>query len=318
MNKASGPDEIPGIVLKTYSNHLAYPISLIFKLIYNTGTLPTQWKLSNVVPIHKKGDDKKVTNYRPISILCIISKILERIIHEEIISKTLHLIDKRQHGFLPLKSCATNLISLTDDIAQNLHKKVGTDIIYFDFAKAFDTVSHDKVLQKLKSRFGIDGRLLKFLQEYLRNRKQNVILNNIKSEILDVRSGVPQGSILGPLLFVLFIDDIYQTIDVNTRISSYADDTKIWKPILSEADCQALQTGINSLYKWCIDNKLKLNPDKRKAIMITANDISWLEELPLSKFYYTLGDNINDYSLHERDLGVNVNSKMKKMSIRGH
>ena len=229
---------------------------------------------------------------------------------KEIISKTLHLIDKRQHGFLPLKSCATNLISSTDDIAQNLHEKIGTDIICFDFAKAFDTVSHDKVLQKLKPRFSIDGRLLRFLQEYLRNRKQNIILNNIKSEILDVRSGVPQGSILGPLLFVFFIEDIYQSIDVNTRISSYADDTKIWEPILSEVDCQTLQTDINSLHKWCIDNKMKLNPDKCKAIMITANDISWLEELPLSKFYCTLTDNIIDYSLHERDLGVNVNSKM--------
>ena len=110
VNKASGPDDIPGIVLKTCSNHLAYPLSLIFKLIYNTGIIPTQWKLGNVVPIHKKGDDKDVRNYRPILLLCTVSKILERIIHDELISKTLHLIDKRQHGFLPRKSCATNLI----------------------------------------------------------------------------------------------------------------------------------------------------------------------------------------------------------------
>ena len=125
-----------------------------------------------------------------------------------------------------------------------------------------------------------------------------------------MHSGVPQGSILGSILFVLLIDDIYQSIDANTRISSYANDTKMWKPILSEADCQALQKDINSLHKWYIDNKMKLNPDKCKALMITANDISWFEELPLSKFYYTIGDNIIDYSLHERDLGVNVNSKM--------
>ena len=193
VNKASGPDDIPGIVLKNCSNHLAYPLSLVFKLIYNTGTIPSQWKLSNVVPIHKKGDDKDVTNYRPISLLCTVSKILERIMHDEIISRTLHLIDKRQHGFLPRKSCATNLLCLIDDVAQNLHKKVGTDIIYFDFAKAFDTVSHDKLLYKLKSRFNIDGRLLKFLQDYLKNRRQNVVLNNIKSQTLEVHSCVPQG-----------------------------------------------------------------------------------------------------------------------------
>ena len=310
VNKASGPDDILGIVLKNCSNHLAYPLSLVFKLIYNTGTITSQWKLSNVVPIHKKGDDKDVTNYRPISLLCTVSKILERIMHDEIISRTLHLIDKRQHGFLPRKSCATNLLCLIDDVAQNLHKKVGTDIIYFDFAKAFDTVSHDKLLYKLKSRFNIDGRLLKFLQDYLKNRRQNVVLNNIKSETLEVHSGVPQGSKLGPLLFVLFIDDIYQCIDSNTNIALYADDTKIWKQIVSEADCDSLQRDIDALNNWCIDNKMKLNPEKCKALTITTNDISWIEELPLTKFYYTLGDNIIDYSMNERDLGVNVNVKM--------
>ena len=310
VNKASGPDDIPGIVLKTCSNHLAYPLSLIFKLIYNTGIIPTQWKLSNVVPIHKKGDDKDVRNYRPISLLCTVSKILERIIHDGLISKTLHLIDKRQHGFLPRKSYETDLICLIDDVAQNLHKNTGTDIIYFDFAKAFDTVSHDKLLHKLKSRFNIDGRLLKFLQDYLKNRTQNVVLNGIRSEILNVYSGVPQGSILGPLLFVLFIDDIFQCIDSNTKISLFADDTKIWKQIHTETDCGALQKDIDAIHEWCVDNKMKLNREKCKALMITAADTTWLEELPLSKFFYTIGNSIFDYAINERDLGVNVNIKI--------
>ena len=169
------------------SHHLAYPLSLIFKLIYKTGTIPTQWKLSNVVSIHKKGDDKDVKNYRPISLLCIVSKIFERIIHDEMISTTSHLIDKCQHGFLPRKSCATNLLCLIDNLAQNLHKNIGTDVIYFDFAKVFDTVSHDILLQKLKSRFSIDRRLLKFLQDYLKNRRQSVVLNSTKSDIASWR-----------------------------------------------------------------------------------------------------------------------------------
>ena len=159
----------------------------------------------------------------------------------EMISRTLHPIDKRQHGFLPRKSCTTNLLCLIDDVAQNLHKNIGTDIIYFDFAKAFDTVSHDILLHKLKSRFSIDGRLLKFLQDYLKNRRQSVVLNSTKSDILEVRSGVPQGLILGPLLFVLFIDDIYQCIGTNTKIAQFADDTKIWKQILTESVCWALK-----------------------------------------------------------------------------
>ena len=125
-----------------------------------------------------------------------------------------------------------------------------------------------------------------------------------------MHSDVPQGSILGPLLFALFIDDIYQCFDSNTNIALYAEDTKIWKQIDSEVDCDSLQKDINVLNNWCIDNKMKLNPEKCKALTIITNDISWIEELPLTKFYYTLGDNIIDYSMNERDLGVNFNVKM--------
>ena len=232
---------------------------------------------------------------------------MERIIHDALISKTLHLIDTRQRGFLPRKSCATNLICLIDDAKQNLHKYTGTDIIYFDFAKAFDTVSHDKLLHKLKPRFNIDGRLLKFLQAYLKNRRQNVVLNGIRSEILNVHSGVSQGSILGPLLFVLFRDDIFQCIDSNTKIALFTDDTKIWKQIHTETDCGTLQKDIDAIHEWCADNKMKLNREKCKALIITAADTTWLEELPLSKFFYTIGNSILDYSINERDLGVNVN-----------
>ena len=118
-------------------------------------------------------------------------KIMERIIHEEITIKVMPLIDKRQHGFLPNRSCSTNFVQLADDVAQSLHKNIGTDIIYFDFAKAFDTVSHNIILRKLKQKFSIDGRLLKFLQDYLAHRRQKVILDNVSSNILNVNSGVP-------------------------------------------------------------------------------------------------------------------------------
>ena len=125
--------------------------------------------------------------------------------------------------------------------------EIGTDIIYFDFAKAFDTVSHDLILKKLKTQHNIDGTLLKFFTEYLRSRKQRVILDNVISESVDVLSGVPQGSILGPLLFVLFINDIYANIDNDSKIALFADDTKIWRDINSESDCETLQNDINTL-----------------------------------------------------------------------
>ena len=175
-NKACGPDEIPGIVLKMCSISLALPLSIIYNLVYNTGSLPLQWKLSNIFPIFNEGDSKIVSNYRPVSLLCIASKIMERIIHEEMLIKVGSVIDKRQHGFSPNRSCATNLTILIEDITKSLHNNVGTDIIYFDFAKAFDSVSHDIILNKLKTKFSIDGRLLKFLQDYLKHRKQRVII----------------------------------------------------------------------------------------------------------------------------------------------
>ena len=214
--------------------------------------MPLQWKLSNIVPIFKKGESKIVSNYRPVSLLCIASKIMEKIIHEELLLKVVPLIDKRQHGFLPNRSCVTNLTILIDDITKSLHNNTGTDIIYFDFAKAFDSVNHDLILHKLKTKFKIDGRLLKFIQDYLRHRKQRVVLDNIASEVLDVHSGIPQGSILGPLLFILFINDIYSQLDPGTRINLYVDDTELWRPINTEQDCKALQNDVNMLQQWCI------------------------------------------------------------------
>ena len=258
-NKACGPDEIPGIVLKNCFNTLAFPLSIIYKLVYNTGSLPLQWKLSNIIPILKKGDNKIVNNYRPVSLLCIASKIMEKIIHEEMLHKVMSSINNRQHGFLPNRSCATNLTILIDDITKSLHNNIETDIIYFDFSKAFDSVSHHIILHKLKTKFKINGRLLKFLQDYLRHRKQRVVLDNIVSEVLDVHSGVPQGSILGLLLFILFINDIYSQLYPDTRINLYADDTKLWRPINTEQDCKALQIDVDMLQQWCINNKMKFN-----------------------------------------------------------
>ena len=160
-------------------------------------------------------------------------KVYERILYEELLTRTESKIDQRQHGFLRNKSCNTNLISFTYSIASSLRDKTGVDAVYFDFAKVFDTVSHDLILSKLKLQYGIDGSLLKLLVNYLQWRKQRVVLNNIASESITVLSGVPQGSILGQLLFVLFINDIYVGIDKATSICLYVDDTKNWRKINS-------------------------------------------------------------------------------------
>ena len=166
-NKAAGPDGIHGSVLEHCSISLCRPLSIIFTLIYNTGNIPQEWKSANIVSIHKKGDKNLISNYRPISLLCLSAKIMERVIQDKLLILTRHFLNPVQHGFLSGKSCTTNLITLTDDIANNLFNDVRTDIIYFDFAKAFDTVNHDLLLSKLKKNFKIEGRLLKFIASYL-------------------------------------------------------------------------------------------------------------------------------------------------------
>ena len=190
-NKAPSPDGIHGCVLKYCSNSLCRPLAIIFRLTYNTGIIPVEWKSANIVPIHKKGDKNLISNYRPISLTCLTVKIMENIIQEELLSKTRDLISPAQHGFLSGKSCATNLITLTEDIATNLHNDTGIDVIYFDFAKAFDTVKHDLLLYKLKNHYKIDARLLKFLTNYFQNRHQRTSLENVFSNYLPVKSGVP-------------------------------------------------------------------------------------------------------------------------------
>ena len=229
---------------------LANPLSLLFKISYNTGSLPKEWKIANVVPIHKKGSKDDIKNYRPISLTSLVMKTFERILKDELLIRTSHLLDCRQHGFLNFKSCTTNLVNFTDKLVMSINdtQTLSTDVIYFDFSKAFDSVNHDLILHKLKYEYAIDGSLLNFLMNYLGEREQSVVLDGIKSSSKPVLSGVPQGSILGPILFSLFISDLPQGISEDTHLALYADDTTIWRSIRNKEDIVQLQKDINNLH----------------------------------------------------------------------
>ena len=195
--------------------------TFIYHIPIVTGSIPAEWKSANIMPVsvHKKGEKNHINNYRPISLTCITAaKIMEHIIQEELLNKTQNLVNSVHHGFLLGSSCDTNLITLTDDIASSLHNDTGIDIKYFDFAKAFDTVNHDLLLYKLKNCYKIDARLLKFIKNYLQNRCQRTSLENVFSNYLPVKSGVHPGSVLGPLLFVVFINDISNGVSPGTNI----------------------------------------------------------------------------------------------------
>ena len=304
-NKAHGPDGIHGKILKNCAVGLAFPLTCIFKASYNSGHIPEEWKLANVVPIFKKGDKTNVENYRPISLTCLVMKVFERIVKEKLLSLTSDLLDPRQHGFLEQKSCTTNMVIYCDSLALSLNENVLSHVVYFDFAKAFDSVNHDILLQKLKECYNIDGILLKFLANYLSNRNQKVVIGSESSSVLKVHSGVPQGSILGPLLFVLFINDLPSGLSDGTNISLYADDTKIWRKISSLSDCISLQADIDNLNEWAIQNKMKFHPSKCKVLPIFLRS-----NQSFPSFTYHLNNSPLNFVDVETDLGVDITPRL--------
>ena len=307
-NKAAGPDGLQSKLLKACAKGLAKPLSVLFHSCFKTGVIPNKWKMANVIPIFKKGNKSSVENYRPISLTCLPMKVFEYCIRDMLMSKCSHLLNDNQHGFRPQKSCLTQLIPFSSKLALALNNSSRVDVIYFDFAKAFDSVNHDIILNKLKYKFGIDGLLLQFIKAYLQDRKQQVLVNGSLSNTHLVHSGVPQGSILGPLLFVLFIDDMTNVVSGGTEISLYADDTKIWREISCDQDQIILQTDINKLYEWSITNKMNFHPDKCKVVAITNKSLIY--PLPFYEHFYTLNGKILDYENSEKDLGVIINSRL--------
>ena len=307
-NKAPGPDGIHGKVLKNCAQSLAYPLSVLFNLSFSTGCIPPDWKLALVVPVHKKGNKSSVENYRPISLTSLVMKVFERCIKTALYAACSDLLDNRQHGFVNERSCTTQMIPFTDNLALALNNRSRIDVIYFDFAKAFDSVSHDLILNKLKNIFNVDGLMLKFIKSYLEGRQQQVVVGGQTSSSLPVRSGVPQGSILGPLLFVIFINDMFSCVSEGTNIALYADDTKIWREIIGYPDHHIIQNDINRLYDWSVRNRMKFHPQKCKALSVSLQR-NVLDNLPFNTFFYKLSGSDIDFVPSQSDLGVAINSR---------
>jgi hypothetical protein len=300
--KSTGPDTIPAMILKHCAETLCSSLTHIINLSLASGRVPSIWKTAHICPVWKKGPKGNVTNYRPISILNISSKILERCVMERIMSELDDKLHPLQHGFRHGKSVDSQLILVYNEIAWNLDNNGQTDAVFLDFSKAFDSVCHTRLSEKLKG-YGINGTLLQWFGSYLKDRKQVVVIEGCCSREVDVLSGVPQGSILGPILFLLYINDMPRVVSLPGKIALYADDAKLYMKIQTINDCIKLQEQLNKLSEWSKKWKLDFNASKCKVMRISRRTVPY-------QYIYTLNREKLEVVRSFVDLGITIESNL--------
>ncbi|NEQ69831.1 MAG: hypothetical protein F6K21_30935 [Symploca sp. SIO2D2] len=303
MNKNSspGPDGVHPHVLDKIKKDIVAPLTDIFNKTLETGIVPSDWKIANITPIFKKGDHSVPGNYRPISLTSVIGKLFEKILRDKIVNhlETNKLLRDSQHGFRNKRSCLTNLLDFFSEIFQTYDETRSVDVIYFDFQKAFDKVPHKRLIAKIKAH-GISGNVLKWIENWLNNRKQRVVINGSPSNYMPVTSGVPQGSVLGPILFLIYINDI--DIGLMSKISKFADDTKIGGAAKTAEERAQLQEDVNKLIEWADKWQMKFNVDKCSTLHIGKNN---------EKHSYEMDGTIIPNVDKEKDLGVIISNDLK-------
>ena len=265
--------------------------------------VPSDWKKANISPIFKKGSKSIAANYRPISLTAVLCKLMESFIRDHVMKYLMEnkLLTVKQHGFICGRSTVTQLLKYLDDCAKCVASGKVVDAIYLDFEKAFDTVPHRRLLEKLKA-YGIAGEIFYWISDYLRERTQVVLVNGTDSEIGAVSSGVPQGSVLGPLLFVLYINDMLDNITSDGLL--FADDTKVYRQICSKEDALKLQLDIDLMKAWTDKWLLHFNDDK--CHVLTLGKI----ENILYTHRYKINDKELEHVFEEKDLGVHVDADL--------
>lgn len=300
-SKGPGADLIPNSFLRTFCGELYHPISRIFNTSLATGYFPKYWKLSKLIPIYKDGDKSDVANYRGISIISAIPKMFEKMVYNSLSNDILHHISPHQHGFTPGKSIVTNLVTFVSSTLKWMEDGYQVDMVSTDFGKAFDRVNLLRLIEKLKE-LGFDGPLLSWFVSYLCGRLQFVKFFDCMSPLFEVMSGVPQGSHLGPLMFILFLNFVVDLL-TDVYILIYADDTKLYRRIKSNCDCMELQEVLDQFVMWCISSDLHLNVNKCKTITFTR------KKSPIV-FDYRILDQSVVRCTSLKDLGVLLDSEL--------
>lgn len=301
LNKGPGPDGIPTIFLRNVSCYIVDPLLTIFNRSLKEGYFPSNWKTSNITPIFKNGDRSKVENYRGISMLSVIPKLFEKLVTEQIVEFLVGKINEHQHGFHQGRSTTSNLSYYVSNLLLGMEHNKQVDAIYTDFSKAFDKVNHD-ILEIKLTKIGIRGDLLKWLKSYLSERTQKVKVNGFLSEAINVTSGVPQGSHLGPVLFNIFINDL--TLNINyCNYLLYADDMKLYGNVNQISDTLLIQNDLNNISTWCTKNLMFLSVPK-------CNVISFSRRKDIISSNYSIDNVILKKVSTIRDLGITLDNKI--------
>ena len=299
--KSPGPDGWHPHFLKELADFIDKPLSILFQKSLDEAILSVRWLEATITAVHKKGPKDILGNYRPISLTSVICKTLESLVRDELVKHMLQheLFAKNQHGFIPKRDCMTNLLSCIETSTRIIEEGESIDLIYTDFSKAFDSVPHQRLLQKIAN-IGIDGKVHKWVKSFLSGRKHRVSVEGELSCWANVKSGIPQGSVLGPILFVIFINDMPNTIRSFCQL--FADDAKIFRNIKSPSDSDCLQEDIDKLTEWSIRWQLPFNESKCKSMHIGYKN-EWRK--------YKMNDHLLEQVTEEKDLGVIIDNELK-------
>jgi len=299
--KSTGPDDLHPRMLRNLSEIISSPLTEIFNRSMTTGIIPDDWKTANITAIFKKGSRQEPGNYRPISLTSVVGKTLERLIKTSI---TCHLernnlIKETQHGFRSKLSCLSNLLDFFNKVTEIYDETKAVDLIYLDFQKAFDKVPHERLLKKVEA-LGITGNVARWLRNWLTDRKQRVCVGQGKSQWTTVTSGVPQGSVLGPLLFIIYINDL--DTDIISKLTKFADDTKLCYKADCTQDCLILQRDLDRLVDWSDKWQMNFNIEKCTVMHIGSHN--------RSSAYMMAGQQMTEVD-QQRDLGISISKDLK-------
>lgn len=302
LSSATGPDGINSKMLKNSKEPISAMLALLFSQSLTSSCIPIKWKLGKIVPTFKSGNRSSPLNYRPISITSVPSKILEHIIFSHIINhlERHNILSTSQHGFRKGLSCETQLASFTHDLHLNLDRNIQTDVIFLDFEKAFDKVPHRRLMYKL-SLLNLDPFALNWIENFLLERKQFVEINSAQSTTAPVLSGVPQGTVLGPLLFLIYVNDLPSDISNNIRL--FADDCVLYSKITCKQDQINLQSDLFRIENWCKTWQMSLNVPKCKLMSFSRR------ACPLFHNYTLKGSSLQSTKEYKY-LGVHITNNL--------